>query len=168
MTPEDLQNELDAPLIGDVGRIPEERHSSTPNSNESTYSSQMANASPDTSVNETATIPTDSSMPNITNLNRNSYHCHHHLCHDGNSHPIQQRNNRSRLIVNTSETTRVDEAEQNIYSNHPDDQSDSDVSPDVPKLPNRPQMKLPCRNHCTFHEHGNALNRHNRINHNNA
>lgn len=166
MTTDDLQNELDTPLIGDSERVQEERHS--PTSNSTSNPSPMANASRDISFNEAESTTTESS-PKLLSTNQSANHCHHHLCHNGDdAHAHQHRNFHRSRHIEPSETARAiensqqNQNHQNIYTNHPDDQSDSDDTPNAPKLPNRPQMmKLPCRNRCTCHE------RHHQIQHQN-
>lgn len=157
MTPDNLQNELDTLLIDELERL----HPLTPNTTKSKNSNQspMINASRNASFDEIEPHATNAS-PKISNLNQNTNHCHHHLCPDGDSHTHQQHNFQQSRHIEPSETAGMDENaqpnynnQQNIYTNHPDDQSDLDETPNVPKLPNRPQMmKLPCRNRCTCHE----------------
>lgn len=135
------------------------RHPLTPNSNQSKNSPNATNQSRNASFNEIESTTTESS-PRISNVNQNTPRCHHHLCHDGDSHAHQQHIQRQSRHIESNGSARIGEishqsqTQQNIYTNHPDDQSDSDDVPHVPKLPNRPQMmKLPCRNRCTCHEH---------------
>lgn len=165
MTPEELQNELDTPLIGGV-----ERHPLTSNKSTIMSSPNMTGPSRDASFNEVDSTATESSAQ-LSHTTPNPMHCHHHLCHDSNSHAHQQRNHRQSRHIEPSATARVSENqnqnEQNIYTNHPDDQSDSDEAPNVSKLPHRPQMtKLPCRNRCTCHEHHHHQHHHQIQHHN--
>lgn len=168
MAPDDVLNELDTPLIDcNVEQMKKERHPFTPNSNQSTNSPNTNNPRRDTSFSEVESTATESSAK-LSHLNQNVNQCHHHLCYEANSHAHQQRNQRQSRRIESSGTASVGENQnqnqQNIYTNHPDDQSDSDGSLNVPKLPNRPQtMKLPCRNRCTGHEHHHQNQHHNHL-----